>query len=725
MSSENLEVLKGIVKTITFKNEENGYTIAKIEVEGKKTPAAVIGYVKLLSEGESVVFRGIWVNDPKHGRQFKFQSYESVLPSSIEGVKRFLASKYMKGIGEVLSARIVEAFGKDTIKVLDETPELLYKVDGIVKKKADAVLAGWATHKKIREVMIFLQSHGISETYATKIYEQYGRDTIDRLRANPYRLIKDIRGIGFIKADGIAQKLGIPKDSPERIKAGILYCLDTFAEKGHVYAPLTELVENVASALDVEASSVLENIKRMASKGDIQADEEKVYRADLAECENKVSQMIKIIMSGESSKRYPPKPEIMKMIEEIEKERGIAFAPLQKEAIIGAAVSNIFVLTGGPGTGKTTTVRGIIDILRRLKISVLLCAPTGRAAKRLSETTGMEAKTIHRMLEYNPHKGKFTKNEGDPLQAEAVIVDEASMVDIILMRDMLKAVTAYMKLIIVGDADQLPSIGPGSVLRDIIDSGTVPTVCLSEIFRQAGESGIVMSAHLINSGKMPLTDNDKNGNFFFIRKTDPVEITKSIIDMVYGRLPARYGFDPIDEIQVLSPMHKSETGVMNLNLLLQKKLNPPRASLAEVRKGDWTFRTGDKVMQIRNNYDKAVYNGDIGRIKYINVKDSTLIVQYDVPVEYKFSELDDIEPAYAISVHKSQGSEFRCVIMPLSTQHFIMLKRNLVYTSVTRARELAVIIGDPKALAIAVKNDTISERYSSLKEKLMLKENDR
>ncbi|MBT4485569.1 MAG: AAA family ATPase, partial [Candidatus Latescibacteria bacterium] len=410
--------------------------------------------------------------------------------------------------------------------------------------------------------------------------------------------------------------------------------------------------------------------------------------------------------------------DVEKVVTDIEHRRGISFAPMQREAIIQSATANMMILTGGPGTGKTTTVLGIIDIFRRLKLSVLLCAPTGRAAKRLSETTGMEAKTIHRLLEYNPMNGNFTRNEGSPLGAHAVIMDEASMVDTRLMKDFLRAISPYTILIIVGDVDQLPSIGPGNVLRDMIQAGIIPTVRLTEIFRQAASSKIVRCAHLINSGKMPFADNDHESNFFFIRMTEPSKISSTIVDMVARRLPGRYGFDPVEDIQVLSPMHKGETGVVNLNALLQERLNPFRKSFPEIRYGNWVYREGDRVMQIRNNYDRMVFNGDIGRIEKIIPAMGIIRVCFDEPVEYSVSELDELVPAYAISVHKSQGSEFRCTVMPVTTQHYIMLKRNLLYTAVTRARELAVMVGDTKALAIAVGNDQVSERYTSLEERL-------
>lgn len=718
MTNENLETLKGVVRNITFHNAGNGYTVAKIIPYGKSRKTTVVGNVKMLSVGETVVFRGYWYNDPKHGRQFKFHSYESVVPATVEGIKGFLATKYFDGIGPVLAGRIIEKFGADTIRVLNEEPDSLKTVKGISPKKLEAIKTGWHSHRYIRDIMIFLQSYDISPAYATRIYDKYKDNTIDTLRRNPYQLIKDIRGIGFIKADQVASKLGIEKDAPDRIRAGILFTLDSCVDIGHVYYPATLLVEASAETLDLDAGIVLDMLNNLAGRGEVISDDDRVYRPDLAECETEVARRLAGITGTHRQGTIPSREVIEKLLADIEQREGLTLASQQREAVMKAALEPMLVLTGGPGTGKTTTVRSMIMLFRALRLSVMLCAPTGRAAKRLGEATGMEARTIHRMLEFNPHRGRFTKNEGDPLGAHVVIVDEASMVDTVLMKDFLRAVSPWTTLVIVGDVDQLPSIGPGNVLRDIIDSGRMPTIRLTEIFRQAAESRIVSSAHRINTGQLPHVDNDKSGNFFFIKERDPERIAETIVDMVSRRLPASYGFDPVDDIQVLSPMHKSATGVGQLNRSLQERLNPFDSTHPEVRRGDWAYRIGDKVMQVRNNYDKNVFNGDIGRITAIDIKNERLTVRFETAVDYDFNELDDIVPAYAISVHKSQGSEFRCVVMPVTTQHFIMLKRNLLYTGVTRSKDLAVLIGDMKALAIAVKNDQVAERYTSLKEKL-------
>ncbi|MHB9029483.1 MAG: SF1B family DNA helicase RecD2 [Candidatus Latescibacterota bacterium] len=722
MSKEHLEQIKGVVKTITFHNEENGYTVARIEPEdGRKgSVLTVTGHVKMLAEGETVVLNGYWVDDQKYGRQFRFHSYESVTPSTLEGIKRFLASRFIKGVGPVLAGRIVDAFGKDTIRILDEEPWRLGEVPGLNPKKCEEVISGWGRHRHIRDVMVFLQSYDISSAYAARIYEQYGDETVDVMRDNPYRLIRDIRGIGFIKADQVAAKLGIAKDSPHRIRAGLLYTMDDCTDKGHIYVPLLTIVENAAETMEVDAGPVTEALDHLKRHKEFIIEEDRVYRSELYQAEFEIARRLRSIIRTPRPGGTPQEDEARRMLQEIEADRKIEFATHQREAIVQAVRSKLLVLTGGPGTGKTTTVLGIIDLFRRLRLSVLLCAPTGRAAKRLTETTGMEAKTIHRMLEFNPHTGKFTKNEGDHLGAHVIIVDEASMIDTPLMTDFLRAVSPFSTLVIVGDVDQLPSIGPGSVLRDIIDSGAVPTVRLTEIFRQAASSRIVLSAHRINTGKMPFTDNAREGNFFFLRAPEPAKIAETIVDMVSRRLPQSYGFDPVNDIQVLSPMHKGETGVMNLNSLLQEKLNPFDPSLPEVRYGHRLFRQGDKVMQVRNNYDKMVFNGDIGRIERIDPERSLVRVKFDDTVEYSLNELDDLVPAYAISVHKSQGSEFRCVVAPVSTQHYIMLKRNLLYTAVTRARELVVLAGDMKALGIAISNDQVRERFTSLAERLNL-----
>lgn len=720
MSKEHLEQLRGIVKTITFRNDENGYTVAKIEPEGSRSGSevAVTGYVKMLEAGETVVLNGYWVEDKKYGHQFRFHSYESVAPSSLEGVKRFLASKYFKGIGPVLAGRIVSAFGADTIRVLDETPERLSEIKGLSVKTREEVIRGWARHRAIRDIMVFLQSYDISSAYAAKICETYGDETVHLMRENPYRLIRDVRGIGFIKADQIAKKLGIAADSPHRIRAGIEYCIDDLVDKGNSYVPLARLVETAAQTLDVDAALVLESVEYLKTRRALVLQEDRIYRADLHDNEFEIAKRLRFIARTLRPGGMPSRGEAERMVREIEQSRGIEFARLQREAMVTAACSKLMVLTGGPGTGKTTSVLGVIDLFRKLRMSVLLCAPTGRAAKRMSEAAGMEAKTIHRLLEFNPHTGKFTRNEGATLSAHAVIVDETSMIDEPLMTDFLRAVSPFTTLILVGDVDQLPSIGPGSVLADILASGLVPTVRLTEIFRQAASSRIVLGAHRINMGKIPPIDNDRRGNFFFLKRNDPGGIASTIVDMVARRLPSSYGFDPVNDIQVLSPMHKGETGVINLNALLQEKLNPFTPSLPEIRQGSRVFRQGDKVMQIRNNYDKMVFNGDIGRITRINPAKSLVRVRFDEFVDYSLDDLDDLVTAYAISVHKSQGSEFRCVVMPLSTQHFIMLKRNLLYTAVTRAREIVTLVGDTKALFIAVSNDQARERFTSLSERI-------
>ncbi|MFC1606350.1 ATP-dependent RecD-like DNA helicase [Candidatus Latescibacterota bacterium] len=718
MTNKQTEQVKGVVKNITYHNEENGYIVAKILPEGKHKVVAVVGYVTMLYEGETAIFRGEWIIDPKYGRQLKFDSYETVVPSSVEGIKQFLSSKYIEGVGEKFAEKIVNMFGEETLSILDENPRRLKKVPGLGKKKLEAIIEGWNSHRHIRTIMIFLHTHGISEAYASKIYDKYKDNTIDELRSDPYKLIKDIRGIGFIKADQIAAKLGIGRESNERVRAGIQYSLDTLVEKGHVFVPRQLLIEETAEMLELDADAIMEGVKFLIDGGWLVSDDERVYRSDIYRMEVLVAQHLHLLASTPMHGLIPDRSKVEGMIGDIEHSRNIDFAPQQREAIVSTALANCMVLTGGPGTGKTTTVLGMIDVLRHLKFGVLLCAPTGRAAKRLSEATGLEAKTIHRLLEYDPFRGKFARNESNPLDAHAIIMDEASMVDTILFADFLKAVSPATKLIIVGDVNQLPSIGPGNVLRDIISSGSVPTIRLTEIFRQAASSKIVQSAHLINSGKRPYTDNDHNGNFFFVYKNNPEEVASTIVDMVSRRLPSRYGFDPMDDIQVLSPMHKSETGVANLNTLLQERLNPMRPNMASVRRGWFEFRRGDKVMQVRNNYDKMVFNGDIGRVERIDAINSTVRVRFESVVEYTLAEIDDLVPAYAISVHKSQGSEFRSVVIPVTTQHFIMLKRNLIYTAVTRARELVVIVGDTKALEIAVRNDQISERYTSLAERL-------
>ena len=717
--TENSETLKGVVNNITFRNEENCYTVARIITGRSGNISTVVGYIQHIVEGETMSFTGEWVTDPKHGRQFKIESYETVLPSTLEGIKRFLSSKYIEGVGEVTAERIVETFGEDIITVLDEHPKSLSKVPRISEKLAIRIGEAWKSHRRIRDIMIFLQSHDISAAYATRIYEKYKTDTVDKIRRNPYQLISDIRGIGFIKADDIARKLGLEQEAPERLRAGIMYSLGEFTDAGNTFVPRDRLLEKAAAVLDIDIYLVSNELTYLAETRKIVIEDDEVYHADLHDTEKSLAARLCTIARTQRRGTLPKQGDVDNALSEIEQSYGYSFAPRQREAILTAVLANAMVLTGGPGTGKTTTVQGMIALFERLGYSVLLCAPTGRAAKRMSEATGKEAKTIHRLLEYDPYRGRFSRDEAEPLLAHAVIMDEASMVDTELMAGFLRAVSPETTLVIVGDVDQLPSIGPGAVLRDIIRSEVLPVVTLTDIFRQAAQSRIVQSAHRINHGESPLLDNDHGGNFFFRRSDSPTEAARAIVDMVSRRLPKTYGFDPIGDIQVLTPMHKSETGVSNLNELLQERLNPPVSESRELKTGRWVFRCGDKVMQVRNNYDKLVFNGDIGRVADVDRKVGSLRVRFDDLVSYQGSELDDLVPAYAISVHKSQGSEFRCVVMPVTTQHFIMLRRNLLYTAVTRARDLVVLVGDFKALAIAVKNSSEHERFTALEKRLV------
>jgi exodeoxyribonuclease V alpha subunit len=718
--NDSPETISGLVNNITFENKENGYKIAKLIPDGGRDDdrVAVRGMLSHLQVGETVRLRGEWVTDPKWGRQFEVASYESVLPASTDGIKRFLSSKYLKGIGEVTAGRIVDTFGSDTLRVLDEMPERLSEVPKLNKKQRKAIIDGWATHHRIREVMIFLRQHEITENAAARIYEKYGEKTVDTMRSNPYKLIADIRGIGFKTADDMAGKIGIAKDSPDRIRAGILHCLEEASGDGHVSVPLTSLVETAAALMDIDADAIMTQVGTLRELGSVVLEEDRIYGYELWEAEREVARrLIEIVGIARRGKR-PNINLLAGHVEQIESHHGETFADGQRNAVIAAARDTAMVITGGPGTGKTTTVRGIIDLFDRLGLSLLLCAPTGRAAKRLAETSGREAKTIHRLLEFNPHHGHFLRDADNPLNADAVIVDEASMVDIRLMADFLRAVRPETTLVIVGDVDQLPSIGPGSVLRDIIDSGTVPVVRLTEIFRQAAQSRIIQSAHRINHGDLPHLDNRKDGDFFFISCHEPPDIAGTIVDMVARRLPASYGFDPVEDIQVLAPMHKGDTGVATFNEMLRERLNPAAPGVRELRRGFRFFREGDKVMQVRNNYDKLIFNGDIGRITRIMPDNEAMTVRFDESVDIEKSELEDIVPAYAVSVHKSQGSEFPCIVTPVTTQHFIMLKRNLIYTAVTRAKQLAVLIGDTRALAIAVKNDQVRERHTTLADRL-------
>lgn len=704
--------LRCVVEHITYQNQENGWSVMKVKVKGYDNLVTLTGSLLDVPVGSVLLVDGDWRVDPKYGQQFVAQSWTEVMPATIYGIKKYLGSGLIKGIGPVYAKAIVSKFGLETIDVIENDIERLLEVPRLGKKRMEKIRESWEKQKDIKEVMLFLQGHGVSTAFAAKIYRKYEKESIAKVKENPYQLADDIWGIGFKTADGIASKMGYEKNDPRRCRSGILYTLNELAEEGHVYAEPEQLVEAAVKLLEAEESPVRDALAKMIEAKDVIADNEVIYLPPFYYAENGSAKRLQTLLSTSSllNASIAAEPEA----EYGAKPGGIVYDEVQQAAIDKALESKVMVLTGGPGTGKTTTTQGIIAAFKSRGMRILLAAPTGRAAKRMTEATGMEAKTIHRLLEYNPMDG-YKRNEENPLEGDALIVDECSMIDILLFYNLMKAVPENMRLVLVGDIDQLPSVGAGNVLRDIIDSQKIPVVRLTRIFRQAQSSRIVMNAHAINAGQFPNIKNGLDTDFFFINQEDADEIVKLIIGFVRDRLSRKYGMPP-KEIQVLTPMQRGTVGASNLNIELQNALNPSGPSLA---RGGYTFRQGDKVMQIRNNYDKSVFNGDIGYITAVDTNERTLTVSFDSRlVEYDITELDELTLAYAVTIHKSQGSEFPIVVMPVTMKHFVMLQRNLIYTGITRAKKICVLVGTTKALAYAIRNQTVSKRNTLLKERL-------
>ncbi len=722
-----LAELEGQLERITYVSEETGFTIAKVKVRDRRDLVTVVGNLAAPTPGEIIKMKGEWVNHPRYGEQFKIVHYKTHIPASVHGIGKYLGSGLIKGIGPVMAKRIVEKFGTKTLEVIEKQVGKLEEVEGIGKKRVAMIKRAWAEQKEIREVMIFLQSHGVSSGYATKIFKHYGSKSIQVVKQNPYRLATDIFGIGFVIADNIADKLGFARDSELRGEAGVLHVLSQLAEDGHVYYPYEPLLQKCQEILEVDREVVVKSFARIALDKKIVIEDlnqgieefrenfKAVFLAKLHFSETSIGSRLKTLINAPKSFR---KIDSDKAIKWVQDHLDITLAERQVEAIRCVAEEKVLVITGGPGTGKTTIIHAVLKIFAKLGVDMMLAAPTGRAAKRMSEATGHEAKTIHRLLEYSMQKGGFQRNQERPLQCDLLIVDEGSMIDTILMHHLLKATPSAATLILVGDVNQLPSVGAGNVLRDIIDSGAVKVVELNEIFRQARESSIIVNAHKINHGVLPPLESShrEEDDFYFIEQEDPEEVLRITLELARERIPRRFGFDPVDDIQVLSPMHKGVVGAENLNVELQKTLNPGDEG---VSRGGKQFRVNDKVMQIRNNYDKEIFNGDIGRITRIDSINQEVIIGFDTAeVRYDYAELDEVVLAYAISVHKSQGSEYPAVILPIVTQHYLLLQRNLVYTAVTRGRELVVLVGTRKALSIAVNNDKTQKRYTYLRHRL-------
>lgn len=723
--------LQGRIERVTYLNEENGYSVVQMKVRGERELVTVVGNLMAPIPGEILKMQGVWGNHPRYGRQFKIEQYSTDVPGTVYGIQRYLGSGLIKGIGPIMAKRIVKVHGEKTLEVIDQDAAQLVAVPGIGPKRIEMIRQAWNEQKEIRHVMIFLQEHGVSSAYATRIFKTYGGRSIQVIKENPYRLATDIAGIGFITADRIAEKLGFAKHSRLRAQAGMLYVLQKASEEGHVYYPYRELLEKSREILGVE-EEILEQAaigaveekrivieERCAEGESLQGGEKKVYLAALHFCEVAVSRRILEFTGGEKPWRGVDPDKALQWVEA--KLAGISLAEKQREAVRAALLNHLLVITGGPGTGKTTIVNAIVKIFTRKGARILLAAPTGRAAKRLAEATGMEAKTIHRLLSFAPAKGAFQRNTENPLECDLLIVDEASMIDVVLMHHLLKAVPTSAVLILVGDVFQLPPVGPGYPLQAMIQSGVVKVITLKEIFRQASRSLIVVNAHRIHAGLMPQRNlgGGEPEDFYFIEQEDPEEVLRLIIELVGKRIPERFGFDPREDVQVLTPMHRGVVGASNLNLNLQNALNPKGDTLVW---GSRSLRVGDKVMQIRNDYDRDVYNGDLGLIERIDRENQEVFILYDGRrVVYEYSDLEEISLAYAVSVHKAQGSEYAAVILPVLTQHYMMLQRNLIYTGLTRGRKLAILIGSRKALAMAVHNDRTQRRYSDLSSRLTQK----
>lgn len=702
--------LRCVVEHITYQNQENGYSVMRVKVKDYADLVTLVGNLLDVPVGAVLLCDGVWKMDKRYGRQFVCETWEEVMPATVYGIEKYLGSGLVKGIGPKFAHLIVERFGTETIDIIEEDIERLYEVPGIGKKRVEKIRESWEKQKDIKNVMLFLQQYGVSTAYAAKIYRQYGKESIDQVKENPYRLADDIWGIGFKTADGIAGKMGYGKNDLRRCRSGIQYTLNELADEGHVYAVEEQLIEAAGKLLEADREPIVQAMAGMIASEDLIREQEAIYLPPFYHSERGTARRLLALMTSRSSALFEGNIDI----QAIEKATGVGYDDVQVAAIRQAVRSRVMVLTGGPGTGKTTTTQGIIAAYRAAGLRVLLAAPTGRASKRMSEATGMEAKTIHRLLEFNPQDG-YKRNDDNPLEGDVLIVDECSMIDIILMYNLMKAIPVQMRLILVGDIDQLPSVGAGNVLRDIIDSGQVPVIRLTRIFRQAQSSRIVMSAHAINQGRYPDTSNGKDTDFFFIRKDDPEQVAEEIVKLVKHRLPKAYN-QPLSNIQVLTPMQRSVVGAGNLNMLLQQTLN---TSTLGISRGGINYRLGDRVMQIRNNYDKNVFNGDIGIIEKVNMEDRTLCIRFDGSlVEYEASELDEVTLAYATTIHKSQGSEYPIVVIPVLMTHFVMLQRNLIYTGITRAKKICVLIGQPKALAYAIRNLTVNKRNTRLKERL-------
>ena len=723
LRAEPYATIEGAVARITYVSEETQYVVARLDVSGKPDPVTIVGTMVSLTPGETLRLHGRWSHHPKYGEQFQVERYESVVPATIAGIQKYLGSGMIKGIGPIFAKRLVEAFGQETLKVIEEAPNRLGEVEGIGPKRQHRIITAWAEQREIREVMLFLQGHGVSPAYAVKIFKTYGQAAIGTVRENPYRLARDIRGIGFKTADKIARELGIPVDSPLRAAAGILHTLNELTDEGHVYVPEDELLRAAEETLEIPAILLPDALATLAADEAVVVEPlptgRAVYLTGLHVSETHLARRVADLLRAP---RAMPPIDMTQALPWVEQKTGLVLTEEQRQAVRLVFQEKLLIITGGPGTGKTTILKAVIRILEAKKLRMHLASPTGRAAKRLAEVTGHEATTLHRLLEWNPREGGFQRNTRHPLETDIVVVDEVSMIDVLLAHHLLQAIPLTATLLLVGDADQLPSVGPGTVLQDLLSISRIPAIRLTTIFRQAAESRIVSNAHRVNRGEFPDLSVAAAGqpqDFYYLPEEDLEKLQQLIVDLVLRRLPGKYGLDPRLDVQVLTPMHRGPIGAGQLNTVLQAALNPPRNVEMELLRSGRISRIGDRVLQLRNNYDKGVYNGDLGWISAIDSTEQTVIVQVDDrEVSYDFSEMDELTLAYAMTVHKSQGSEYPCVVLPMHTTHYPMLQRNLLYTAITRAKKLLVVVGTKKAIAIATRNDAIRRRYSGLPDRL-------